>query len=118
MRLIPVGIVVLAALAAAAGGAPVEHVVCPEGIYHVKPFTLAIGDKTLEASVEPLPDSVIITAKTVGWTYMRGWARYHRDTHELEWNAEDELSYLQAIGHPGPQPRQWYSGKTICVAKT
>ena len=115
----PIACLLLAIVPAAA--APVEHVVCPEGIYHTAPFSFTIdyGIKRLATSaVDPEPDTLKITRTTVEWAYMRGWAVYRRDTHILEWDATAERDYLDAIGHPGPQSRQWYRGKVQCDARS
>jgi hypothetical protein len=48
---------------------------------------------------------------------MRGFAIYHRDSRVLEWDATAERSYLETIGHPGPQLKEWYVGKTKCETK-
>lgn len=110
-------IIVLGLLAVGAAAAP-QQIRCDEGPYHMKPFSLTVDDqaKTLLLSTDDA-DNVEITAKTVGWTFMRGFATYHRDTGILEWDARAERDYLEAIGHPGPQPYAWYQGTARCEVK-
>lgn len=112
-------VLVAMAFMAGARAAPIEHVSCPEGVYHEKPFALTIdyGAGTLEGTDNVLPDTLKITDKTVEWAFMRGWAVYHRDTHVLEWDATGEQEYLESIGHPGPEPSEWYQGKAQCEVK-
>ena len=103
-----------------ATAAPVEHVTCPDGPYHVQPFTLVIDQNagTIEASgAVPEPQSVVIGPTQVEWSFMRGWAVFHRDTHMLEWDATSQYEYGRIIGHPGPHGRDWYVGKSVCAVK-
>ena len=108
------------AITSGTAAAPVEHITCPEGLYHIAPFTLTIDDgaRALETpAVDPEFGTVQFTAKTVEWSFMRGWAVWHRDAHVLEWDATAQYDYSVAISHPGPNPRQWYAGKVHCEVK-
>jgi hypothetical protein len=51
-----------------AAAAPVEQIACPEGPYHVAPFTMTVdyAAKTLQTSgADPEPDSAKFTDATV-----------------------------------------------------
>jgi hypothetical protein len=100
---------------------PVEHIACPEGIYHVKPFHMIIdyGARTVMLKEAPElgpqdAESLTIEGNVVQWGFMRGYIVYHRDSHTIEWDATAEYDYLSAIDHAPSEPRDSYAGKAQC----
>jgi len=113
-------LVILPFLTWVAAAQPVERIICPEGPYHIAPFSLSVDDsvRTLETSgVAAEPETVKITHATVEFSFMRGWAVFHRDTRVLEWDATAQYDHNSAIGYPGPHPRAWYAGTARCEVK-
>jgi hypothetical protein len=101
---------------------PVMHVTCQEGPYRIAPFhmTIDVDANTVDVLDNPsLSSDTLGPAKTTGatieWTFMRGWAVFHRDTHVLEWDASDEYDYLDYIGQTPSDPRSTFAGASRCT---
>lgn len=109
-------------LLAATSAQPVMHVTCAEGPYHIKPFamTIDVGANRVEVvSNLSLSSDTLGESKTTGatteWSFMRGWAAFHSDTHMLEWDTSAEYDYLDYIGQTPDEPRSATAGKSQCT---
>ena len=115
-------IAALACSSSLAWGA-VERFVCRyQSGQHMPTITLVIDTaaKTIETTpdgeLEPVPNSVEVSATTFRWGFMRGSADLDRKTGKLAWDATSEYDYLDYIGQKPDAARETFVGRMQCKA--
>ena len=71
---------------------------------------------TPTSELEPLANSLEISAATFSWGFMRGSADLDRKTGKLAWDATDEYDYLDYIGQKPKEARETFTGRMQCKA--
>ena len=82
--------------------------------------TIDTAAKTIEitptSELEPVPNSLEISAATFSWGFMRGFAELERKTGKLAWDATSEYDYLDTIGQKPKEARETFIGHMQCKA--
>jgi hypothetical protein len=83
-------------------------------------ITINTAAKTIEiaptSELEPMADSLQVSAATFSWGFMRGSADLNRKTGKLAWDATPEYDYLDYIGQKPHEARETFTGRMQCKA--